>query len=398
MTIQPSDFANYVSPIPVRHRRKVPFVPRIRLPAGVEEKLRAIAGFDRELGQFIASPADFAERVQEVVASNLFSSVRLEGSPLNLEEVRSVARASFRGKAPLGATPPFREVVNHLFLWLLPDELAPPWTLRTLTRVHRALLSKVDPKARAGQLRNREGAIYSDEGEELFITCPPEKIAEELESLLEWLNTDAAALSPLVAGAIFFHEFESIHPFTEGNGRTGRVLFHAYLQNHGMENAYRTRIEVELLRHPESYYRVLSWTDASADYSVLLSYFAEAVRTAYAEARQWFQKHDVGSTLDPLGHRLLTRAFAERTWFDLATASTWIPSRGEQTIRNHLNRLVGLALLEAKGRTRSRRYRFVDPLAELRRPLELLRQPLGLGGLSSRASRAPPPNPSHVTE
>src|SRR5579864_6591138 len=114
MTIQSSDFANYVSPIPVRHRRKVPFVPRIRLPAGVEEKLRAIAGFDRELGQFIASPADFAERVQEVVASNLFSSVRLDGSPLNLEEVRSVARASFRGKAPLGATPPSREVVNHL--------------------------------------------------------------------------------------------------------------------------------------------------------------------------------------------------------------------------------------------------------------------------------------------
>jgi|GEM_PF-400154 len=391
MTIQPSDFERYSSPIPVRHRRKVPFSPRIRLPEGVAETLRTLAVLDRDLGQFVVSPRDFDERVQDVVASNLFSSVRLEGNPLSLEEVRSVARASLRGKAPLDARPPSREVVNHLFLWLLPDELAPPWTVTTLTRVHRALLSKVDPKARAGRLRNREGAIYSDLGEELFITCPPGKIAEELSSLLRWLNEDAPSLSPLVAGAIFFHEFESIHPFTEGNGRTGRVLFHAYLQNHGLENAYRTRMEVELLRFPESYYRVLSWTDASADYSVLLAYFAEAVRTAYTEALQWFREHDLGKSMDPLTHRLLVRAFVERSWFDLGTARTWIPSRGEQTVRNHLNRLVGQGLIATRGRTRSRRYRFVDPLAGLRNPLEPLRRPLGLDATSSRASRARPP-------
>jgi len=388
MTIQPAEFERYSPPIPVRHRRKVPFSPKIRLPDGVEGSLREIAALDRELGQFVVAPTDFVNRVQEVVASNLFSSVRLEGSPLGLEEVRSVARASFEGKAPLNAAPPSREVVNHLFLWLLPEELAPPWTLPTVTRVHRALLSNVDPKARPGRLRDHEGAIYSDAGEEVFIPCPPGKIAEELASLLDWLNYDAPSLSPLVAGAIFFHEFESIHPFTEGNGRTGRVLFHAYLQNHGLENAYRARIEVELLRHPESYYRVLSWTDASADYSVLLSYFAEAVRTAYTEAREWFEEHDVGTRLDPLAHRLLMRAFGERSWFELGAARAWIPSRGEQTVRNHLNRLVGEGLLTARGRTRSRRYRFTDPLAELRRPLEPLRRPLGLDGAGSRASRS----------
>jgi Fic family protein len=394
MTIDPTEFERYSPPIPVRHRRKVPFSPRISLPVGVEEQLRSIASLDHAVGQYVVSPAEFGERVQEVVASNLYSSVRLEGSPISLEEVRSVARASFKGNSPLEGPAPSREIVNHLFLWLLPDELVPPWSVATLTRVHRALLTDVDPKARPGQLRDHPGAIYSDRGEELFITCPPEKIREELDSLLQWLNTDAAALSPLVAGAIFFHEFESIHPFTEGNGRTGRVLFHAYLQNHGLENAYRARIEVELLRHPEAYYRVLSWTDASSDYSVLLSYFAEAVRTAYQEAGDWFRAHDVGSTLDPLAHRLLVRAFTERAWFDLASARAWVPSRGEQTIRNHLNRLVGLSLLEAKGRTRSRRYRFVDPMADLRRPLEPLRKSFDLERSGSRASRRRRPGPS----
>ncbi|MCI4322378.1 MAG: Fic family protein, partial [Thermoplasmata archaeon] len=224
------------------------------------------------------------------------------------------------------------------------------------------------------------------------------RIAEELDSLLDWLNEEATALSPLVAGAIFFHEFESIHPFTEGNGRTGRVLFHAFLQNHGLENAYRARIEVELLRHAESYYRVLSWTDAKAEYSVLLRYFAEATRTAYEEARVWFQSRDLGSTLDPLTHRLLMRAFAHRTWFDLRSARAWVPSRSEQTIRMHLNRLEELALLEAQGRTRARRYRFIDPLAELRRPLEPLRGPLGLGSPGARASHPRAVDRSPTTE
>ena len=396
MTIQPTDYAGYSAPIPVRHRRKVPFSPKIRLPEGVVEKLRTIASLDRELGELVVSPADFGERIQDVVASNLFSSVRLEGNPLTREQVRTVVRASLQGDAPLDAPPPSREVVNHLFLWLLPDELRPPWTTSTLTRVHRALLSKVDPKARPGRLRDHEGAIYSDSGEEVFITCPPGSIAGELDSLLEWLNTDAAALSPLVAGAIFFHEFEGIHPFTEGNGRTGRVLFHAYLQNHGLENAYRAQIEVELLRFSESYYRVLSWTDASADYSVLIGYFAESVRTAYEEACRWFHAHDLGLTLDPLAHRILVRAFSERRWFDLRAATGWIPSRGEQTVRNHLNLLVKRSLLEAEGMTRSRRYRFVDPLAALREPLEPLRRPLGMGNSRSRASRdrsAIPPVP-----
>src|ERR1700693_6100852 len=101
MTIRPSDFARYWAPIPVRHRRKVPFSPKVRLPEGVEQQLREIAVLDRELGQFVASPADFEERVQDVVASNLYSSVRLEGNPLSLEEVQSVARASLKGNAPL---------------------------------------------------------------------------------------------------------------------------------------------------------------------------------------------------------------------------------------------------------------------------------------------------------
>lgn len=378
MTIDPSKYDGFRTAIPVRHRRKVPFAPRIRLRPGVEGRLTKISGYDRELGDFIVPAADFEGRIQRVVASNLFSSVRLEGNPLALGDVQSIARDSLSGRARLPRSSPRREVLNHLGVWLLPDELGTNWTLATITALHRELLRGVDPKASPGKFRTREGAIYSDRGEELFITCPPQHIREELESLLAWLREDAAALHPVVAGALFFHEFESIHPFVEGNGRCGRVLLHAYLQNHGLRTAYRTEIETETLRYPEVYYRVLSWTDAEADYSVLLEFFSESVSSAYEEALRWFQAHDVSLKLDPVSKLLVARAARETEPFTLGTARAWLPSRSEQTIRLHLNRLRAEGLIGTEGKTRGLRYRFADPYAEIRKRLVPLRRQLGM--------------------
>jgi Fic family protein len=313
-----------------------------------------------------------------VVSKNLHSSVRLEGSPIDLAQVRQVTRQSLQGQVRKDEPPTRREVLNHLAVWFSPEELGGPWSLETLTELHRALLTGVDPKARPGRLRLRESAIYSDRGQELFVTAPPVHIAEELESLLRWLNREASALSPLVAGAVFFHEFESIHPFEEGNGRTGRVLFHAYLQNHGLVNAYRCGIEDQLLRRPELYYRVLSWTDSRGEYGVLVDYFTDAVLTAYEETTAWYRERDILQTLDPLARLLLHRAFLHRSPFDLRSAHSWVPSRGEQTIRQNLRKLVDIGMLISEGNTRALRYRFADPLAELQKRVDPLRVALGL--------------------
>lgn len=376
MTIDPAKYGKYKTAVPVRHRRKVPFTPKIRLRPGVEERLSRISGYDRELADLIVPPADFEERIQRVVASNLFSSVRLEGSPLAFDEVRSIARNSLAGRVRLPQSPPRREILNHLGVWLLPDVLGTRWTLATISALHNELLRAVDPSASPGRLRTREGAIYSDHGQELFITCPPQHIREELESLLTWLAEDAAALHPVVAGAVFSHEFESIHPFAEGNGRCGRVLLHAYLQNHGLPTAYRVEMEAETLRFPETYYRVLSWTDAETDYSVLLEFFSETIESAYLEAMGWFREHDVLRTLDPVSRLLLARAARETGPFSLNTAHTWLPSHSDQTIRMHLSRLRLAGLIHAEGRTRGLRYRFADPYADLRKRLVPLREQL----------------------
>jgi len=57
-----------------------------------------------------------------------------------------------------------------------------------------------------------------------FVPPLPEDVSGLMFELLEWWNKDASGLSPVLSSAILHHRFETIHPFADGNGRTGRVL------------------------------------------------------------------------------------------------------------------------------------------------------------------------------
>jgi Fic family protein len=344
----------------------------------VADKLNTVTRLDHQLGEYIVSPPEFRARIEETVAYNLFESVRLEGNPLALPQVRLIARDSLAGRAKVSANPPSREISNHLAVWLLPDALSPPWDVRILQGVHRELMTKVDPKSEPGLLRTSRSSILSDQNEEVFLIAPPTAIPGELESLLRWLNEFAGAIHPVAAGAIMFHEFESIHPFVEGNGRTGRVLLHAYLQCRGLNFAYRTRLEVALLSNSEAYYRVLTWTNHAQDYSMLLDYFSQAALEAYEEAVDWFSKHDIGSKVGPMEYRILQLARRHGRKFLLRDARVWIPDRGDQTVRGAINRLVADGYLSASGNTRARSYRFVDPFESVLENIIPLRKALGL--------------------
>ncbi len=64
-------------------------------------------------------------------------------------------------------------------------------------------------------------------------TTPPEKVYSEMAKLIEWYNQNIGKMHPLQAASIFHSKFEKIHPFEDGNGRTGRFLVNAILVNNG---------------------------------------------------------------------------------------------------------------------------------------------------------------------
>lgn len=356
-------YAHYQTTIPVRHRRKVPFNPDVISPSGFGEHALELRRLDNELDRYILKASDYSELLLEAWAVNIHRSVSLEGNPLSLNEVRQVAKDSLKNRRVEKMDQPRQEVFNHIAVRRDLGFWKSAWTPELMRRLHGFLLGGGLPDDRAGEYRDVDGAIYNSHGEETMITAPADHVLEELTSLLEWRNTRAALLFPVVAASVFFHEFESIHPFSNGNGRMGRVLFQIMLQTQGLPNSHLCLVEEELMRDLNLYYGILAWTDSSGSYTDLVDFFTDSVLKSYQKADRRLSRKDLLSTgMGELSKRLLVKAKHRGDWFSISEAEQWVSPTGHQTVGRHLNELVEADVLELRGATRTRRYRFKDPV------------------------------------
>lgn len=385
---------------PVKHRRQVPFGPSIVVPPDFRNRAEHLRHLDARLGGYYLRPADYFELVNEAFAVNVHRSIELEGSPLTEDEVRESSRRLLAAPRPVDAMPlPMQEVFTHLALWLSPAESRAPWSLAKILTLHRILLLG-DEHAQPGKLRGDEPGgygVYTDRHQLVFEPCPGRHVAAELEDLLRWRNEMAPGLQAICAATAFYHAFESIHPFEDGNGRLGRILFHHLLHDGGLRNAHLCLIEPQLLGDRERYYALLAWADQEGDYTPLIDHFTTGIARAYETAdRTWRSKDLLSSELDEVDVALVKGARHHRDPFAVREAVDWVVGRSEQTVRLRLNRLVDDGIMESGGRTVAKKYRLVDPLRsfmqhvqgllgeaappneEPRRPMEAPRRARGL--------------------
>lgn len=347
---------------PVRHKRKVPYHPRIRTSPDVIAALNRINHLDLELGRFILSAEDYLQLAAEAYASNIHTSTAMEGNPLSREQVDQITWDSI-GRGPPSEVQewPMQEILNHLASWTT-NVFEGPWSSETLADLHQALMLG-DPGSSPGQFRTERGGVETSGGQELLVAAHPKHIEMEIDSLFDWLNAYSGGLHPVVAGAVFFHEFESIHPFSDGNGRTGRTLFHIYLQTHGLPHAKLCLIEQELVKDVELYYEILARTDWSGDYANLVHHFVSSVLASYESAVQKFRDRDLLSKgLDETATRLLVQGKSRGDWFSIRDARGWCPGTSDHVLRNRLETLVETGALVEAGQTSAKRYLFLDPL------------------------------------
>lgn len=366
-----SKYPDYRPEVVVKHRGKVPFEPAPVVSEEVQDRLLEIQRLDQKLGEFILTAEDYRQLViEDAWPTNFHHTTALEGNPLDLEEVREITRRSSAGEVDDSPSFPIQEIYNHLYFWIAPEALAPPWGPQHIRALHYWLMFGTEQPIEPGQFRTEQSQIVNSEGDEVFVPAPPGKIEEELQALLDWLDSRGRAYMPLVSATLFFHEFESIHPFLDGNGRVGRVLFHQYLQQNGLPNAHLCTIEAQLTKNAEAYYNVLAWTDHESDYGLLLDYFSEAVLESYHDAVNRFSDRDLlTQDIDAVKHPLLIQARDHEGWFSSREATDWVPGRSQQTVRKHLNELVAQNLMVSEGQTSAKRYRYRNPLADLRRQL-----------------------------
>ena len=200
---------------------------------------------------------------------NAHSSTAIEGNPLTLEQVRAIEEGH---EIPATAQRPRREVANY-FAGLRFVEKNAQHSAITHTKVlklHRIMAGEVMDQGTAGQYRTIRVRVGS------YVAPPPDRVQPMMSELLEWWNKCAAKVSPILSSAIVHHQFETIHPFADGNGRTGRMLSLWELYRRGFDNHHIFSIDEFYWEDRPRYYAALekvrqeggaltSWLEYSAE-------------------------------------------------------------------------------------------------------------------------------------
>lgn len=233
--------------------------------------------------------ADIAERLGAWKAANrgvlvpelrrgnrirtLQASLAIEQNTLSLEQVTAV----LAGKQVLGSPKEIQEVRNAFSAYEAMDGWQ-PHRLRDLLQGHGLLMTGL--MDRPGKLREGDVGIWR--GNKLLHMAPPaSQLPRLVKDLLAWLrSTDA---HPLVASTSFHYEFEFIHPFSDGNGRMGR-LWQTLILSRWQPMLAWLPVETVVRNRQQDYYAQLARADAASDCSGFIEFMLQAIAESLDEA------------------------------------------------------------------------------------------------------------------
>ena len=160
-----------------------------------------------------------------------------------------------------------------------------PMSLRLLREVHRVLLSKGRGSDQSpGEFRRSQNWIGGTRpGNAFFVPPPPEEILECMGRLELFLHDTPEPTPPLLKAALAHVQFETIHPFLDGNGRLGRLLITLILCEQGVLHVPALHLSLHFKEHRQEYYKLLNGVREDGDWEAWLLFFAEAVRATALE-------------------------------------------------------------------------------------------------------------------
>lgn len=191
----------------------------------------------------------------------------------------------------LSNTDDVEEVTNYLQAFRLVQEQLRdpkglPISVRLLCDAHRLLLNGVRGAGKQpGELRRSQNWIGGTRpGNAVFVPPPPENVHQLLTNMERFIHDGATDLPPMVKVALIHAQFETIHPFLDGNGRIGRLLIAALFEHWGLLPEPLMYLSGYLKQHQAEYYRRLSAIRTEGDWEAWLTFFLEGVCVAAADA------------------------------------------------------------------------------------------------------------------
>jgi len=226
----------------------------------------------------------------------LYSALRKEALLTSqIEGTQATLADLFDDEAGLAVanTDDVEEVSNYLRAFrMVRDNLHKPRGLpisvRLLCNAHRLLMTGARGDAKQpGELRRSQNWIGGTRpGNAVFVPPPPQRVPELLGRLEHFIHAAKPKLPALVRVALVHAQFETIHPFLDGNGRIGRLLIAALMEQWGLLPQPLMYLSGTLKKHQREYYKRLSAVRTEGDWEGWIAFFLEAVGTAATEAER----------------------------------------------------------------------------------------------------------------
>lgn len=204
----------------------------------------------------------------------IYSSLAIEQNTLSLGQVTAV----LSGKRVLAPPKDIAEVKNAYEIY---EHLAAmdPYSVQDLLAAHGVMMRGLTEEA--GAFRARPVGVVDSRGNILHFGTLPEYVPALMEELMEWTKT--SSLPVLIKSCVFHYEFELIHPFSDGNGRMGR-LWHTLLLSRWNPLFAWLPVESVIHDHQQEYYQAINASNAEGESTRFLSFMLRIIKEALSQA------------------------------------------------------------------------------------------------------------------
>ncbi len=213
---------------------------------------------------------------KDAFARSVHSSTWIEGNLLSLAQVRAVSE----GQDVLVERKQKLEVSNCIAaMRSILKNKNKIVTEKGLLVVHARMIKGLLPTARAGKYRSVQNYVVDARNKVVFTPPAPAKVIGRMKDLFTWLKDNDQ--HPIVRSAVFHHEFLTIHPFVDGNGRVARAIAQWLLWERGIDPLVTLGLDDFFAQDRARYYDMIQQTrDMDNDYTHWVEYVAEGLRSS----------------------------------------------------------------------------------------------------------------------
>ena len=331
----------------------MPYHPQFTVTARLIAELEAVAALREKVLAATVQVAWMPSLQRDARVRNTHSSTAIEGNPLTLEQVRLIEEGH-----GLPAEPPRakREVLNYRTGLRFIERHAKKKRIghRDGHQLHRILATGVMDQGEAGRYRD----IHVFVGR--YTPPAPQLVSGLMGELLDWWNSAAREWSPVISSAIVHYEFEAIHPFADGNGRTGRALALWELYRRGFDTHHIFAVDEVYAEDRAQYYAALANVrKQGSDLTEWLRYCAQALHMTLE--RVWTRIQHLGASAAP--KKVILRSRQEQLLRLLKDRRSMTPKEIRESLRvskqgamDLLNPLLEAGLVLRSGTKKSGRY------------------------------------------